>query len=523
MESTQRAGLKEWIGLGVLALPALLVSIDVSVMILALPHIGIGLGADSIQQLWIMDIYGFMLSGFLITMGTLGDRMGRRKLLLLGAACFGLASVLAAFSSSVGMLIAARSVLGVAGAAIAPSAMALIGSLFRDPKQRSLGYGIWFACSMGGMALGPVVGGAMLEHFSWGSVFLLGVPVMALLLVTGPLLLPEYRNPKAGRLDLPSVGLSLGAILPFIYGLKELAKGNPGLIPVLALGFGIALGAVFVRRQRSLSHPLLEISLFASPVFRSALGCMFGVTLTGAIMLFLAQQLQFVQSMTPLSAAMWMLPGVIASMTGMLLSPILARYIRPSPLIGTGLAIAAAGCVLLSQAGAGSGLANLVAGYILFSAGSSPVPSLLSGQIIGSAPPEKAGSAASLLQTSGEFAYALGIAVFGSIGAYLYRHQVKELLPAGLDPAAAEASRESLAGAVSAAVSLPDSQAEALLQGAGQAFSGGMQVVAVMMTVLMAGIAVYAWMAFKRMPLIGQTEAGGAELAIQESGSIREA
>ena len=516
MESNGKARLKEWVGLCVLALPALLVSIDVSVMILALPHIGIGLDANGIQQLWIMDIYGFMLSGFLITMGTLGDRVGRRKLLFIGSICFGVASVMAAFSTTSGMLIAARALLGITGASIAPSAMALIRSLFHDPQQRSLAYGIWFACSMGGMALGPVVGGVMLEYFSWGSVFLLGVPVMALLVITGPFLLPEYRDPSADGLDFVSVVLSLCATFLSIYGLKELVKVNPGVFPLLSIALGIAVGVIFVRRQRHLSNPLIEIRLFANPAFRSALGCMFGVTLTGAIMFFIAQHLQFAQKMTPLSAALWMLPGVISSMAGMLLSPIIARHIKPSHVIGAGTVIAAAGCMLLSQVGTESGLGNLVVGYILFSVGSAPIPSLLSGQIIGSAPPEKAGSAAALLQTSGEFAYALGIAVFGSIGAYLYRLQIDESLPNGIGEESATASRESLSRAVSAAEKLPDSLSESLMQVARGAFSDSVHAVAVMISAVFVGIALFSLIAFKRMPLIGQSEPGSPGLQIQD-------
>ncbi|WP_364149722.1 MFS transporter [Paenibacillus sp. LPE1-1-1.1] len=307
-----QAGMREWFGLAVLALPALLVSIDLSVMILALPHIGADLGADSARQLWIIDIYGFMLAGLLIIMGTLGDRIGRRKLLLIGGAAFVIASIVAAFSRSAEMLIAARALLGIAGATVSPSTLALVSNMFRSHKQRSLAIGIWLTCSMGGMALGPVVGGIMLDHFWWGSVFLLGVPVMLLLLISGPMLLPEYRNLESGRLDLTSVALSLGAILPVIYGLKEIAKYGLQMVPALLILAGIVLGTVFVSRQRRLTSPLLDLRLFASPGFSAALGGMFGLTLTGATMLFIAQYLQFVQGMSPLQAGLYMLPGVIA-------------------------------------------------------------------------------------------------------------------------------------------------------------------------------------------------------------------
>ncbi|WP_276356834.1 MFS transporter [Cohnella caldifontis] len=501
--SADQAGLREWIGLAVLALPALLVSIDVSVMILALPHIGTGLGADSVQQLWIMDIYGFMLSGCLVTMGSLGDRIGRRKLLMIGGAAFSLASLLAAFSPNAGMLIAARALLGIAGATVSPSTLALIGNMFRDPKQRSLAIGIWFACSMGGMALGPVVGGAMLERFWWGSVFLLGLPVMILLLATAPFLLPEYRRPDAARIDLPSVGLSLGAILPVILGLKEIAKGGVQAAPVLAIAAGLAIGWLFWSRQRKLADPLIDLRLFGSPGFRAALGGMFGVTLTGAIMLFLAQYLQFVQGLSPLHAGLYMLPGIAASMAGMLISPLLARRIRPARLIAGGLAAACAGCLLFTQAGPESGIPAIVAGYVLFSLGASPLPGLSSDLVVGSAPPDQAGSAASLLQTGSEFAYALGIASLGSLATFVYRGQVAPMIPAAVPEAASQASRDSLIGAAAAAEGLPDSLRSALMDGAKEAFASSMHAVAVICGAIMLLVAVLVSARLRHLRPIG--------------------
>ncbi|WP_419182292.1 MFS transporter [Paenibacillus radicis (ex Xue et al. 2023)] len=506
-----QAGMREWVGLAVLALPALLVSIDLSVMILALPHIGADLGADSAQQLWIIDIYGFMLAGFLITMGTLGDRIGRRKLLLIGGSVFVIASIMAAFSRSAEMLIVARALLGIAGATVSPSTLALISNMFRSHKQRSLAIGIWLTCSMGGMALGPVVGGIMLGHFWWGSVFLLGVPVMLLLLITGPLLLPEYRHPESGLLDLASVALSLGSLLPVIYGLKEIAKYGLQMMPALLILAGIVLGTVFVSRQRRLTSPLLDLRLFASPGFSAALGGMFGITLTGATMLFIAQYLQFVQGLSPLQAGLYMLPGVIASMAGMLLSPLIARRIRPALLIGTGLLVSTAGCFLLTQVGVESGLTFLVLGYICFNIGAAPLPSLSSDLVIGSAPPEKAGSAASMLQTSGEFAFALGIAVFGSIGTVVYRNQVANSIPADLPASAVQASRDSLAGATAIAKGLSEQVGKALLTGAREAFTGGMHAVAAASGAIMLAIIVLVVMWLRHIRPIGETTPNQAD------------
>jgi DHA2 family multidrug resistance protein-like MFS transporter len=191
----------------VLALPCLLYSMDLTVLELAVPKLSVDLKPTSYQLLWIMDIYGFLLAGFLITMGTLGDRIGRRRLLLIGPAAFGAASVLAAFSGSAEMLIITRAVLGVGGATLAPSTLSMIRNMFLDPDQRAIAIGVWATSFAAGAAIGPLAGGVLLEFFWWGSVFLLAVPVMALLLVLGPLLLPEFRDPGAGRLDLISAAM----------------------------------------------------------------------------------------------------------------------------------------------------------------------------------------------------------------------------------------------------------------------------------------------------------------------------
>ena len=273
-EPAERAGRRQWIGLGVLALPTLLLALDMSVLYLALPHLAADLAPSSTQLLWIMDIYGFMIAGFLVTMGTLGDRIGRRRLLLIGAAAFGAASVFAAYSSSAEMLIAARTLLGVAGATLMPSTLALISNMFKDPKQRAVAIAVWMSCFMGGTAIGPVVGGVMLQVFWWGSVFLIGVPVMVVLLVASPLLLPEYRDRSAGRLDLASVALSLATILPIIYGLKELAKDGLAVGPLAAIAAGAVVGVVFLRRQRRLDDPMLDLTLFQNRSFSAGLGVM---------------------------------------------------------------------------------------------------------------------------------------------------------------------------------------------------------------------------------------------------------
>ncbi|HEU5159438.1 MAG TPA: MFS transporter [Streptosporangiaceae bacterium] len=507
-ETPARAGRREWIGLAVLALPTLLVSIDVFVMLLALPHLSEALGASSTQTLWIMDIYGFMIAGFLVTMGTLGDRIGRRRLLLIGAAAFGAASVLAAYATSPQLLIAARAVLGIAGATLAPSTLALISNMFRDPRQRATAIGVWLACFMSGAAIGPLAGGAMLERFWWGSVFLLGVPAMVLLLVVGPFLLPEYRAPGTGRVDITSVMLSLAAILPIIYGLKELAKDGWRAGSVAAAATGCAVGVAFVRRQRRLADPLLDLRLFRSASFSAALAGMLACTLLGgAIMVFITQYFQLVRGLSPLRAGLWMLPTVAAMMVSCQAAPLLARRFRPALLICVGLAITVTGLLVIARAGATSGLPAVVTGFALINLGSGPLVALGSDLVVGSAPPERAGSAAALNQTAGEFGFAFGIAALGSLGTAVYRARFAGAAPDtardGVPADAIRAAHDSLTGAVGAAQHLPARAAEALLGPAQEAFTSGLHAIAAVSAVLLAGVTVLLAILLRHVRPIG--------------------
>jgi DHA2 family multidrug resistance protein-like MFS transporter len=497
------ASAREWIGLAVLALPTLLVSIDVSVVILALPHIGAALNADSTQQLWIMDIYSFLLAGFLVTMGTLGDRIGRRKLLMFGGAAFGAASVLAAFSTTPEMLIASRALLGVAGATLSPSILALITNMFRDDAQRGFAISVWLACFMGGMVVGPLVGGVFIEHFWWGSVFLLGVPVMLLLLVTAPLLLPEYKAPQAGRIDLVSVLLSLLTILPAIYGLKEIAKHGADAMALVALVIGIGFGVLFVGRQRRLADPLLDITLFGNPLFSSAVAGMFMITLTGAMMLFINQYLQLVLGLSPLVTGLWTLPGVLGSVGGFLLAPVLAARIRPSLLIGGGLLVAVSGVALVGLAILTANVIVLAAGFTIWNIGCAPMVTLASGIVLSVVPPEKAGSGAAINETFSEFGFALGIAAFGSLGTLIYRAGVAGSLPPSLTASEAATAGDSLAGATAVVAGLPAAVSGPLLETARASFLGGFGVVTVVTGLLLGGVAVLAFVMFRKLPPLG--------------------
>jgi MFS transporter, DHA2 family, multidrug resistance protein len=510
-----RAGRREWIGLAVIALPCLLYSMDLTVLELAVPKLSADLKPTSSQLLWIMDIYGFLLAGCLITMGTLGDRIGRRRLLLIGAAAFGVASVLAAFSRSAEMLIATRALLGIAGATLAPSTLSLIRNMFLDPDQRTFAIGVWATSFSAGAAIGPLAGGFLLEHFWWGSVFLLAVPVMALLLVLGPFLLPEFRDPQAGRLDLTSAALSLAAVLAVIYGLKQLAQDGLGWLPVLSVAAGVAAGAAFARRQRELADPLIDLGLFRAPAFSASLAAfMISIFVIAGIFLFLAQYLQLVLGLSPLQAGLWTVPSAGGLIAGSMLAPLIVRRVRPAFVMAGGLALSAVGFGMLIQVNAASGLAVLVAGSVLFSLGVAPVGTLASDIIVGSAPPERAGAASGISETSAELGGALGIAVLGSIGTAVYRSEVAGAVPADVPPAAAKAARDTLGGAVAAAEELPDQLGAELLDAAREAFTQALQLTAITSAVIVVGVAILAAVVLRDVRKgsgpEGQPEPGGA-------------
>jgi MFS family permease len=309
-----RATSREWVGLAVLALPCALYAMDLTVLHLAVPQLSKELAPSATELLWIIDVYGFLVAGSLITMGTLGDRIGRRRMLLLGAGAFAVASVLAAFSTSAAMLIATRALLGIAGATVAPSTMSLIRNMFRDPREFTTAVGVWIASYSAGAAIGPVVGGVLLECFWSGSVFLLAVPIMGLVLVLGPILLPEYRDPAAGRPDLPSTALAIGGVLAVVYGLKQVAVQGIEPLALVSVVAGVALGALFVRRQRRLADPLIDLSLFANRTFSGGLALYTSSVLAvfGAF-LFVPQYLQLVRDLSPLEAGLWSLPWALAA------------------------------------------------------------------------------------------------------------------------------------------------------------------------------------------------------------------
>ncbi|MES1209239.1 MAG: MFS transporter, partial [Pseudomonadota bacterium] len=424
--------------------------------------------------LWILDVYGFFVAGLLVTMGTLGDRIGRRRLLLVGAAAFGVASVAAAQARTAEALIAARALLGIAGATLAPSTLSLIRNMFLHPRQRTLAFGVWVSSYSTGSAIGPLLGGLVLQHFRWGAVFLLGVPVMALLLIAGPFLLPESRDPTARRLDVGSAALSLLAVLSVIFGMKAAVQDGWGRLPAAAIGAGLGFGVWFVRRQRRLPEPLIDLALFRVRAFSASLGIYLLATLaTFGSYVIVGQYLQLVAGLSPLGAGLRMLPWSGSYIVGSLLTPALVRRVRPAFLMAGGLLLAAVGFALL-PAMMGLGVGGIMVASTLYSLGMAPVFTLGTEIIVGSAPAERAGAAAAISETSSEMGGALGIAVLGSIGTAAYRAR----LGTGGSTAVADGALDTLGGATAAAAHLSAAEGTRLLQVARDAFTHAVHVTA---------------------------------------------
>ncbi|WP_256475276.1 MFS transporter [Amycolatopsis sp. WQ 127309] len=511
---TGLAGRKEFIGLAVLALPTILVALDMSVLYLALPHLSGDLGASSVQQLWITDIYGFLVAGLLITMGNIGDRIGRKKLLMIGAAAFAVVSILAAYSTSPEMLIVMRALLGVAGSTIMPSTMALIAAMFPNPKQMSMAMGVWMGCFMGGTALGPIIGGGLLEFFWWGSVFLIGVPVMVILLVVGPKVLPEFKNPAAGKIDPASVVLSLLAILPVIYGLKQISHDGLSAVSIVAVVVGVACTITFLRRQKRIDSPLLDLTLFKNRTFSSALSMTVASGFIAGNQLFVYMYLQSVSGLSPVATALWLVPPALCTLVMIQVAPLLARRIPPGRLMAVGLVVSAIGYLLLTQLDStGNNIPLLLTGLIIANIGMGPLAGLGAALAMQSAPWEKFGAAAGMTSTSGEFGVAMGVAVLGTVGTTLYRNTV--VVDPAIPAAQAHAAGESIAGAQSVAGSLPPAESGNLLNSAYEAITSSVHGTAIGSAIIIAAAAVIAAVGLRHLPATGQQQAPAPEAAAE--------
>lgn len=490
ISSTGRAGGREWAALGVLALPTMVLSMDLTVLHLAAPILSVDLAPSGAQLLWILDVYGFVIAGFLLVMGPLGDRVGRRRLLMVGAVSFAAASVVAAFAPTAESLIAARALLGVAGATLMPSTLSLLSDLFPVPGQRAFAIAVWMMMFTVGEAVGPLVGGVMLEFFWWGSVFLIAVPVMALLVVLGPALLPEGARRLPGRLDVIGTMLLLGAVLPLVYGVKSTALHGFGWAATACSIGGPALGVLFVRRQLRSRDPLMDLRLFRLPAFAAGLGSqVLAVSAMAGSQLLVMQYLQAVVGLGPLAAGLWTTPSIVLGVAATLLAARVVPGVRPGVLVGSGLLLGAVGAAMLAMTAQHMSPVWAVAGFTVLYVGVTPTLALTTDLIVGSAPRERSGMAAGVAESGAEFALAGGIAVFGTIATSVYQSHLHADAPtAGVRDDDLTVIGETVGNAVAVASGIPGDSGAALLQAVQVSYAGGVQIATgVAAAVLVAG------------------------------------
>jgi MFS transporter, DHA2 family, multidrug resistance protein len=496
--SANKATRREWIGLLILSIACLIYSMDLSVLFLAIPAIVRDLDPSATQLLWINDIYGFMVAGFLVTMGTLGDRIGRRKVLLLGAAFFGAASIFAAFARTADMLILARALLGIAGATIAPSTLSLVVNLFRDEGERNRAISIWgTAFALGGL-IGPLIGGLLLQYFHWGSVFLINVPIMAALLASAPFLLPEYKDENAGHLDLASVALSLLTVLPIVYGFKKMAADGFTAEQLLPIAFGLVIGWLFIRRQKTLAHPMIDLALFRIPAFTASLMVnLAGVFFIFGIFLFQNLFFQLVIGLTPLEAALWSIPSSLVFTIMSFQAWRVTNRFGPVRTVLAGLVVNAVGTGLMAIAAWHSNLIGVLASSMIMGIGFVPVILTTTGLIVGTAPPERAGSASAISETSAEFGGALGVAILGSLATLFYRIGMEKADLSGLTPPDALAVTTTLGSAIDIA-QRTGNEAAPWLATARDSYAGGFALCCVFASITLLALAFIASRVYAR-------------------------
>ncbi|MGR6916652.1 MFS transporter [[Actinomadura] parvosata] len=440
---------RRWAGLAVLSASVLLVVMDMTVLNVALPAISADLRPESIELLWMVDAYALVLSGLLVTVSALGDRWGRKRMLMTGFAMFGLASTAVLAADSPLEVIAVRALLGVGGAMIMPSTLSMIRNLFTDPAERAKALGVWSAMAAVGAALGPLVAGVLLEHFSWHAAFLVNVPVMVLAIGFGLFLLPESRNPRPGRWDALATLLSMAGMVALVYAIKSFGKyglTSPGAL-VASVVAGVALGWFAVRCLRR-PDPLLELRLFRSAPFSAGVVTALITSIAMAsVLLLLAQWMQLVQGYGPLEAGIRLLPAALAAVIASPLAPSLAARIGARTVLAGGLALTGVAFLLLFVVPGPLGYWTVAVALTLVGLGNGSL-AIASATIMSGSPPAKSGSAAAIEETSYELGGALGVAVLGSVAAAAYRSDVT------YSGAGAGVVRESLGGALDVAKEL---------------------------------------------------------------------
>lgn len=489
-----KATARTWIGLAVLVLPLLLITIDSTVLIMALPAISAELSPTGTEQLWMIDMYSLVLAGLLVAMSSVGERFGRRRNLLIGAVVFAAASVAGAFATEPWMLIGARALLGVGGAIMMPSTLSLARNMFLDRQQRRYAMAVWGAMAAVGAAAGPIVGGWVIETFSWHAAFLMNIPVMVLLLILGPLLLPESRNPELKRIDLVSVALSFAGLIGVVYGIKTLAGGKDIAIGIAAAVVGLLAIVQFVRRQLALPTPLLDVRLFTVRYFRGAvIADLLAIFAMVGALVALVQFLQLVLGLGPLQSSFWLLPQAFLAATAGFVGAALVQRVLPARVIAGGLLIAAAGFALTAFLSPDSSPLLVTASLSLVSFGAGMALALSNDIIMSSVRPERAGQAAATSETAYEVGTTLGTAVLGSVLVTWYSSAVATGTDAlGLATSVADRVASTLAEALLVATEVDPATGQAITEAAQAAFTEAITVTGIAGAVVMVGAALWA-------------------------------
>lgn len=489
MNTTARA---RWAMLATVAAGLLLITLDNSILYTALPTLVDELGADSSESLWIINAYPVVMAGLLLGAGTLGDRVGHRRMFLIGLVIFGVASLGASFAPNPEFLIAARAVLAVGAAAMMPATLALIRVTFEDDRERNIAIGIWGSMAVVGSALGPIVSGLLLSRFWWGSVFLVNVPVVVAALVATLVLAPRNDADPSKKWDLPSSLLTLVALVGLVVAIKEIAKTGGSLaVVIVALAAAVVGGALFARRQARLTYPLLVFGIFRNPAFLAGtLAAGFAMFTIGGVQLVTTQRFQQVAGFTPLEAGMLVAAIAVGSLPTSILGGAFVHRTGLLPLISGGMAFSLIG-VSIAVLTFDSNLVVFVIGLVLTGMGLGASMSVASSAIIGNVPAERAGMASSVEEVSYEFGNLTAVALLGSLVTAVFSSSIR--LPTGVDAGA----RDSIDRALAVAGDSPDVR-DALLEAVATAYDGGYTVVMIVVAVALAVAAVVTGVLLRR-------------------------
>lgn len=505
---------RQWAALAVLMLPVLLISVDNTVLSFALPPITEDLAPSASLQLWIMDIYPLVLAALLVTMGSLSDRFGRRRLLVIGAIGFAVVSAAAAFASTAEQLVLARAALGAFGAMLMPATLSLLRNIFIDPLRRRKAIAIWATGFAAGSSLGPILGGALLEHFHWGSVFFIAVPILLPLVVLYRFLLPESKDPHPGPVDPASVALSFAGMFLVVWSIKTITHAGATGWPIAAAVAGALLITLFIRRQLRAESPLLDVRLFKLlPFTASVLANFLSVVALISFIFFISQHLQLVLGLSPMTAGLVLLPGAILSAIAGIGVVGLTKRWAPKWLMVVGLSLLAAGFASVVVFRGDFTVPAVLIAFGLIEVGVGMSQTLSNDTIIGAVPAEKAGAASAISETAYELGAVVGTATLGTMITAFYRANIQ--VPASLTAQQAATAKETIGGAAAVADQLSTGTAQVLMDSARLAFDSGVGWLGAIGSVLSLGAAAIVVVGFRERNAITSPELNIEELVTQ--------